>query len=75
MVPLPSPILLQGNDVDGGVNRLVVVGSTGICITTAWVKATSLGFWRVVWVFRRVTVFSRFVAFHRSSPAVSRGWS
>lgn len=43
MVPLPSPILLQGNDVEGGVNRLVVLGSTGICITTALVKATSRG--------------------------------
>lgn len=40
MAPLLSPILLQGKDVDGGVNRLVVGGSTGICITTAWVSAT-----------------------------------
>ena len=40
MAPLPSPILLQGKDVEGGVNRLVVGGSTGICITTAWVSAT-----------------------------------
>lgn len=43
MAPLPSPILLQGKDVEGGVNRLVVGGSTGICITTAWVSATWLG--------------------------------
>ena len=40
MAPLPSPSLLQGKDVEGGVNRLVVGGSTGICITTAWVSAT-----------------------------------
>lgn len=43
MAPLLSPILLQGKDVEGGVNRLVVGGSTGICITTAWVSATWLG--------------------------------
>lgn len=42
IAPLPSPILLQGKDVEGGVNRLVVGGSTGICITTAWVSATWL---------------------------------
>lgn len=40
MAPLPSASLLQGKDVEGGVNRLVVGGSTGICITTAWVSAT-----------------------------------
>lgn len=39
MAPLPSPILLQGKDVEGGGNRLVV-GESGICITTAWVSAT-----------------------------------
>ena len=34
MVPLPSPILLQGKDVEGGVNRLVGMLSTGRIITT-----------------------------------------
>lgn len=33
--PLFSPILPQGNAVDGGVKRLLVLGSTGIRITTA----------------------------------------
>lgn len=46
IAPLLSPILLQGKDVEGGVNRLVVGGSTGICITTAWVSATWLGCFR-----------------------------
>lgn len=49
MGPLPSPILLQGKDVEGGVNRLVVGGSTGICITTAWVSATWLGLCQSLW--------------------------
>jgi hypothetical protein len=34
IVPLPSPILLQGKDVEGGVNRLVGMLSTGRIITT-----------------------------------------
>lgn len=34
MAPLPSTSLLQVKDAEGGVNRLVVGGSTGICITT-----------------------------------------
>lgn len=38
---LPLSGILQGNDVDGGVNRLVVVGSTGICITTPLVNDTT----------------------------------
>lgn len=46
IAPLLSPILLQGKDVEGGVNRLVVGGSTGICITTVWVRATWMGWIR-----------------------------
>lgn len=60
MAPLLSPILLQGKDVEGGVNRLVVGGSTGICITTAWVSATWLGRIREAGLFGRTTFFFSF---------------
>ena len=56
MAPLPSTILLQGKDVEGGVNRLVVGGSTGICITTAWVSATWLGCLRRAGHFGRMKI-------------------
>lgn len=36
--PLFSPILPQGKAVEGGVKRLLVLGSTGIRITTAGVR-------------------------------------
>lgn len=61
MAPLLSPILLQGKDVEGGVNRLVVGGSTGICITTAWVSATWLGCIRRAGLLGRKTFFLFFV--------------
>lgn len=51
IAPLLSPILLQGKDVEGGVNRLVVGGSTGICITTVWVRATWMGWIRQAGLF------------------------
>lgn len=38
MVPLLSPIFPQEKEVDGGVKRRLVLGSTGICITTVGVK-------------------------------------
>lgn len=87
MAPLLSPILLQGKDVEGGVNRLVVGGSTGICITTAWVSATWLG--RIGWtglLWRKtgLSVISVLVLFGvafppdadglRSPPCERQGW-
>lgn len=79
MAPLLSPILLQGKDVEGGVNRLVVGGSTGICITTAWVSATWLGCIRRAGLLGRKT-FLFFVSFLpdvdglRSPPCERKGW-
>ncbi len=71
MAPLLSPILLQGKDVEGGVNRLVVGGSTGICITTAWVSATWLGRIKGAGLFWLKTFFCRGGGLFSSR----RGWS
>lgn len=80
MAPLLSPILLQGKDVEGGVNRLVVGGSTGICITTAWVSATWLG--RIGWTGlswrKRAFVLFMYLclgSFFRGLFSSRRGWS
>jgi len=57
MAPLTSPSL-QGKDVEGGVNRLVVGDSTGICITTVLGQCHLTGLYQqrgTLWEFSSVS--------------------